>query len=424
MEADLILRLAAFVLLMLLSAFFSASETAFFSLSRIRVQILRKESRLGEKIASLLDRPRRLIISILMGNEIVNIVASAIFTGGIIIVLGEGRSWLAPILMTPILMVFGEISPKSFAARFPESLARGLVIPLAWFTSIIQPVRWVFLQIANAVLSLLGASARDQSNILMEDEFLTLVEAGLEEGELDATEQAYIRNIFEFYDRTVGEIMIPRTDMACWEAGLPLSEISRLVRESAHSRVPVYEGDRDHIAGILYLRDFLGVSGQTQFDLNLALPRELLREPLIVPEGMKLDALFRIFRQERTHLAIVADEFGGVAGLVTMTDLLDEIFGEIRDEFDEEEEADIEKQPDGAFICQARVPLWDFSEQTGWLFPDYSEAHSVGGLVFTLMGHVPELGESVRYGGVEFTVLGVENTRVVRLRAMRTEEPG
>ncbi|MDP6277572.1 MAG: DUF21 domain-containing protein [Nitrospinota bacterium] len=186
MEADLILRLAAFVLLMFLSAFFSASETAFFSLSRIRVQILRKESRLGEKIASLLDRPRRLIISILMGNEIVNIVASAIFTGGIIIVLGEGRSWLAPILMTPILMVFGEISPKSFAARFPESLARGLVIPLAWFTSIIQPVRWVFLQIANAVLSLLGASARDQSNILMEDEFLTLVEAGLEEGELDA----------------------------------------------------------------------------------------------------------------------------------------------------------------------------------------------------------------------------------------------
>ena len=341
MEADLILRLAAFVLLMFLSAFFSASETAFFSLSRIRVQILRKESRLGEKIASLLDRPRRLIISILMGNEIVNIVASAIFTGGIIIVLGEGRSWLAPILMTPILMVFGEISPKSFAARFPESLARGLVIPLAWFTSIIQPVRWVFLQIANAVLSLLGASARDQSNILMEDEFLTLVEAGLEEGELYATEQAYIRNIFEFYDRTVGEITIPRTDMACWEAGLPLSEISRLVRESAHSRVPVYEGDRDHIAGILYLRDFLGVSGQTQFDLNLALPRELLREPLIVPEGMKLDALFRIFRQERTHLAIVADEFGGVAGLVTMTDLLDEIFGEIRDEFDEEEEADI-----------------------------------------------------------------------------------
>ncbi|MDP6278470.1 MAG: transporter associated domain-containing protein, partial [Nitrospinota bacterium] len=176
--------------------------------------------------------------------------------------------------------------------------------------------------------------------------------------------------------------------------------------------------------GILYLRDFLGVSGQTQFDLNLALPRELLREPLIVPEGMKLDALFRIFRQERTHLAIVADEFGGVAGLVTMTDLLDEIFGEIRDEFDEEEEADNEKQPDGAFICQARVPLWDFSEQTGWLLPDYSEAHSVGGLVFTLMGHVPELGESVRYGGVEFTVLGVENTRVVRLRAMRTEEPG
>ena len=417
MEADLILRLAAFAVLMFLSACFSASETALFSLSRVRVQSLQKESHLGKRIASLLERPRRLIISILMGNEIVNIVASVIFTGGMVLLVGEGRSWLAPVLMTPLLMVFGEITPKSIAARFPELLSRALVVPIEWFTKIITPVRWVFLLVANGVLSLLGARTRDQSNILMEDEYLTLVEAGLEEGELDETERAYIRNIFEFHDRTVGEITIPRTDMECWEAGMPLSEAVDRVRASPYSRVPVYEGDRDHIVGVLYVKDFLILSQQKSIEPDRTLTCEMIREPIFVPEGMKLDALFRLLRLERTHLAIVADEFGGVAGLVTMADLLDEIFGEIRDEFDEREEAEIEKQEDGSFVCQAQFPLFEFTEKTGWPLPDYPDVNSVGGLVFTLLGRVPEVGGKVAYGEVEFTVLEAENTRVVQVRA-------
>jgi len=421
-EAGIILRLAAFVLLMCLSACFSASETAFFSLSRVRVRTLRKESKLGERIGLLLERPRRLIISILMGNEIVNIIASALFTGSVVLLLGEGQTWLAPILMIPLLMVFGEITPKSVAARYPESFARILAVPLALFTRLIHPLRWVFLIISNAVLSLLGAGTRDQSNILMEDEFLTLVEAGLEEGELDATERTYIRNIFEFHDRTVGEITIPRTDMECWEAGIPLSDVAGLVREAAYSRVPVYEGDRDHIVGILYLKDFLEVFHQTSFEADRVLTREMLRKPLIVPEGTKLDALFRLLRQERTHLAIVADEFGGVTGLVTMADLLDEIFGEIRDEFDEEEEAEIEKQDDGSFLCQARLLLPEFREQTGWRLSDYPDVHTVGGLVFTLVGRVPEAGDRVSHGGVEFIVLEADQTRVVRVRAEKIEK--
>ena len=422
MEAGIVLRLAAFAVLMCFSAFFSASETAFFSLSRVRVRTLRKESKLGERIGLLLDRPRRLIISILMGNEIVNIIASALFTGSVVLLLGEGMTWLAPILMTPLLMVFGEITPKSLAARYPESFARIIAVPLTLFTRLIHPLRWVFLIISNAVLSLLGAGTRDQSNILMEDEFLTLVEAGLEEGELDATERTYIRNIFEFHDRTVGEITVPRTAMECWEAGIPLSDVAGLVREAAYSRVPVYEGDRDHIVGILYLKDFLEVFHQTSFEEDRVLTREMLRKPLIVPEGTKLDALFRLLRQERTHLAIVADEFGGVTGLVTMADLLDEIFGEIRDEFDEEEEAEIEKQDDGSFLCQARLPLSEFRERTGWRLSDYPDVHTVGGLVFTLVGRVPEAGDRVSHGGVEFIVLEADQTRVVRVRAEKIEE--
>jgi CBS domain containing-hemolysin-like protein len=210
--------------------------------------------------------------------------------------------------------------------------------------------------------------------------------------------------------------------MECWEAGIPLSDVAGLVREAAYSRVPVYEGDRDHIVGILYLKDFLEVFHRTSFEEDRVLTREMLRKPLIVPEGTKLDALFRLLRQERTHLAIVADEFGGVTGLVTMADLLDEIFGEIRDEFDEEEEAEIEKQDDGSFLCQARLPLSEFREQTGWRLSDYPDVHTVGGLVFTLVGRVPEAGDRVSHGGVEFIVLEADQTRVVRVRAEKTGE--
>ena len=422
MEINFIFRLVAFILLMILSACFSASETAFFSLSRFRIQSLRKESRLGELISVLVGRPRRLIISILMGNEIVNIVASTIFTGSLILLIGEGRSWLAPVLMTPLLVVFGEVTPKSVAARFPEKFARILVIPLSLFMRVIAPLRWIFLLISNGILSIFGAGSRDQSNILMEDEFLTLVEAGLEEGELDATEQTYIQNIFEFHDRTVDEIIVPRTDMECWEIGLPLREVAKLVRQSAYSRVPVYEGDRDHIVGILYLKDFLEVFQQQSIDPDQILMKEMLHDPLFVPEGLTLNVLFRRLRQKRTHLAIVADEFGGVSGLVTMADLLDEIFGEIRDEFDGKEEVEIEKQSDGSFVFLARLLLREFSEYTWWSLPGDSDSHTVGGFVFTLFGHVPEVGESVRFERIKFTVLEIENTRILRLRANYIED--
>lgn len=423
MEAELLFRIAAFVVLMFLSACFSASETAFFSLSRVRVHTLQMESVLGRRIALLLERPRRLIISILMGNEIVNIASSAIFTGAVVILLDEKKSWLAPVLMTPLLMCFGEIMPKSIAARFPELFCRFFAIPLSIFTNLIFPLRWVFLQISNGVLWVLGAGSRAQSNILMEDEYLTLVEAGLEGGELDVTEKTYIQNIFEFHDRSIGEITIPRTDMECFEYNTPLSKVIELIRNTPYSRIPVYQGDRDNIVGILYARDFLRLSYNNRIELGQCLQKEMLREPLFVPEGMKLDRLFRLLRRGRSHMAIVADEHGGVAGLVTMRDLLEEIFGEIRGEHIEDEGPEVEGQPDGSFIARARVSLWDFSEKTGWSLPEEIKTNTIGGLVFTLVGRVPVAGEKVRCGNIIFTVMEMDNRRVRKVHAERIKEP-
>ncbi len=422
MDADLMFRLAAFVFLMLCSAGFSASETALFSLPRPRVRAMRREGGTGARISALLDMPRRLITSILMGNEIVNIAASALFTGAVVAYLEPGKRWLAPVFMTPLLMIFGEVTPKSLAARYPERFSRLLAHPISLFARAISPLRWVFLQVANGVLSCMGAPPRDPQSILMEDEFLSLVDVGHAEGEVEEGERELIHNVFGFHDTTASDVAVPRTDLECWEANLPIAEVIERVRAVPYSRIPIFEGDRDQIVGILYVKDFLRQAGRRSFGPEERLTKKMLRAPLVVPGGMKLDRLFRRFRHERTHIAIVRDEFGGTLGLVTMKDLLEEIFGKITDEHEETEEAWITQQEDGSYLCQGRVPLAEFSEVSGWELPAYEEANTLGGAVFTMLGHVPSLNERVRLGDVEFMVAEARGSRVVQVRARRRED--
>ena len=279
MDADLLFRFVAFVFLMLCSAGFSASETALFSLPRPRVRAMRREGGMGERISDLLDRPRRLITSILMGNEIVNIASSALFTGVVVAYLEPEKRWLAPVFMTPLLMVFGEITPKSLAARYPERFSRLLAYPISGFARIVSPLRWVFLQVANGVLSLMGAPSRDPQSILMEDEFLHLVDAGHAEGELQEGERELIHNVFGFHDRTVAEVAVPRTDLECWEMGLPVAEMIDRIRTTTHSRIPIFQRDRDQIVGILYIKDFLRQAGRKNFGPEERLTEKMLRPP-------------------------------------------------------------------------------------------------------------------------------------------------
>ena len=422
MDADLLFRFVAFVFLMLCSAGFSASETALFSLPRPRVRAMRREGGMGGRVSDLLDRPRRLITSILMGNEIVNIASSALFTGVVVAYLEPEQRWLAPVFMTPLLMIFGEITPKSLAARYPERFSRFLAYPISGFARVISPLRWVFLQVANGVLTLMGAPSRDPQSILMEDEFLHLVDAGHAEGELEEGERELIHNVFGFHDRTVSEVTVPRTDLECWEMNLPIAEVIERVRTAAHSRIPIFGQDRDQIVGILYVKDFLRQAGRKNFGPEERMTKQMLRPPLVVPGGMKLDRLFRRFRHERTHVAIVQDEFGGTLGLVSMTDLLEEIFGEIKDEHEEAEETWIAQEGENSYLCQGRVPLAEFSAVSGWELPDYEEANTLGGAVFTLLGHVPSLNERVRLGNVEFTVVETSGSRVLQVRARRRED--
>lgn len=329
-------RVLIFFLLLFLSACFSGTEASFFSLSKSQVEKIKISGVTGTKIASLLEEPRRLITSILICNEMVNIAASSLFTGTIILYFGVGYEWLILCLLVPSLMIFGEITPKSFAARYPEQSARFLVFPISFFTVLISPLRNLFLFVSNLFLSLFGVKSTLKENILNENEFLNLVEIGVSEGEVEESEKKIIENVFSFHDKKIETILVSKSEMLFWNVGISFEQVIKLVKEAPFSRIPIFNSEESEIIGILYIKDFLrSLSTMKDMSRKDLLPNTL-RKPLFVSIDTKLDVLFHMFRRRRIHIAIVLDESRKVVGMVTMTDLLEEIFGEIRQEQVEE----------------------------------------------------------------------------------------
>ena len=333
-KLDIILfsRVLFFFVLLLLSACFSGSETSFFSLSKGQVEKIKNSGSTGLKISSLLEEPRRLITSILICNEIVNIAASSLFVGTIVLYLGAGSEWLIPCILVPILMIFGEITPKSFAARFPEQSARFLVFPLSFFAVLISPPRNCFLFFANSFLSLFGVKPTSKENVLNENDFLNLLEIGVSEGEVEENERKIIQNVFSFHDKKIETILVSRNQMLYWNNGLSFQEVLKRLTKVPFSRIPIFDVGETEIIGILYIKDFLrSISAMKKIPDRTLLPN-MLREPLFVSIDTKLDVLFHMFRRRRIHIGIVLDRSRKVVGMVTMTDLLEEIYGEIRQE--------------------------------------------------------------------------------------------
>ncbi len=329
MEASFLIRLALFFLLLGLSAFFSASEASLFSLRRAQLEHLKKQGfSVAEVISDLLARPRRLIISILIGNEMVNIAMSAIAVSLIFLWLGETRRWVAVLIMAPILMLFGEITPKTLALMRPEWTSRLVARPITLFSLVITPLRWVFRHASEGLLRAFGGGVRPPENIIMEDEFRSLVDMGLEEGEIEEDERRMIHNVFELGETLVSDIMVPRTDIFLLSYNLGLPEILEAIKKNPFSRIPVYRNHPDNIVGILYTKDLLSLVRQP-FAADRGGHRLPLREPYFIPPSKRVDDLFQDFQQKRTHVALVVDEFGNLAGVISMEDVLKELFGKM-----------------------------------------------------------------------------------------------
>ena len=412
MEGDSMLQIVILVFLIGCSAFFSASETALTSLSRIRLRTMLEEKvPQAEVINRLLSDPNRLLSSILVGNNLVNISASSLATT-LAISFFEGDSGsgvgFATAIMTVLILIFGEITPKTIAAQKAEKVAIFVARIISFIIWLFTPIVYVLGIVTGFLTKLFGCNPDQQAPLITEAELRTIVDVSHEEGVLEKDEKTMINNVFLFGDSKAKDVMTPRTDMVTVPIDVTYREFCELVREKGLSRFPVYGENSDDIVGILYAKEILLVS-EEEFSAE-----KYMREPFFTYESKPIDELFSQMRQERIGLAIVLDEYGGTAGLVTLEDMVEEIMGEIADEFDEEEK-EIEKVHEDEFVVEGSVHLEDLNEMLGTKL-ESNEVDTIAGYVLLLLGNFPKGGEVVETDDMRVVVEEMEKNRISKLR--------
>lgn len=334
MDLPIIIKISIIFFLLIFSGFFSGSETALFSLSLMQRERIKKSN---PKRAALIDRllihPKQLIITILIGNDLVNIAASVVATYLFWSMLGEHGKWVTIAIMTPLTLLFAEVIPKTFSVAHNERVAPFVSKPLDLFGRLISPLRWVFNYVANSIIKLSGAERRKASPAIMEDDFREMVDLSHKEGELKKMEKEFIHNVFEFSDTHVFDVMTPLEKMFCLTEDMDIDTILKHIKNNRFSRIPVCKETADKITGILYVKDLLKVKIKKISGKTKLLPK-ICRKPFFIPETKMVDELFYTLKQKHTHIAICLNKQGMVSGLVTMEDLLEELFGELYDEHD------------------------------------------------------------------------------------------
>jgi CBS domain containing-hemolysin-like protein len=418
MQADMIVRLNIQVLLLVGSAFFSCSETAMFSLSRLDLQKLRTDhNRHSETIHALLDQPRRLIISILCGNELINIAAAANMTGILVRLYDVERAGLiSTLIMVPLLLLFGEVTPKTIAVSNPVRISTSVVAaPMSVWVKIITPLRWAIRGIADRITTLIVGEEKMAENILQVDEFRSLVEEVADKGELDATERALIYNLLEANATEIVEIMTPRTRIRFLDEALSVPEMVERFRAYRHPRVPVFRNHHDNIVGFIHAEDLLRLV-LDDADLSALKPEDILHPPVVVPLTKKVDEMFDFFQANNARAAVVLNEFGGVEGLVTMRGVLNFIFGQVSGEvtgqelYQERDENDYEVPGD--------MKLNDFNNLTNFGIED-PRMTTIGGVAFRHLDRLPWPGDKVTVEGIMITVLEMDEHRITKVRVNR-----
>lgn len=408
----MLINFLVIAILFILSAFFSASESALFSLSRYQIRSLEGNyPSTGKIIAELLAHPRRTLVTILLGNTIVNLALSALFTAFWVQWVGDWGAGIAIGLVTFLLLIFSEVTPKTFAIRHAQKLSRWVARPLFWFVAVSGPVRNILQRIADFALLKLGVRIHPADSLMSQKELRGVIRMGAKQGALDKGEQQMIKAVFELGEIPVRETMTPRVDMVCSDVDEGINGVVEKVRQTHHVRIPVYEKTADNILGVIHVKEFL-----VKPDADL---KQLLHPVLFVPETMPIDQLFAEFRKQKATFAIVVDEYGGTSGLATLEDVLEEIVGEIYDEYDQVSQR-IEVIDADQLLVHGMTSLRELEERLEIEIP-VKEAETVGGLVLYLLGRFPKIGEKTKYGRMEFVVEEVGKKRIHRVRVIRTD---
>ena len=404
------------VVLICFSAFFSASETAFSSLNQIRLKSRAEEGdSAAARVLAMAEQYDKLLSSILIGNNIVNIAASSIGTVLFIQLVGaEQGPTLSTVVLTVVILIFGEVTPKSLAKEMPETVATTVSPILQLLMTLMTPLTWLFTQWKK----LLGRFVRNKEvDTITEGELMTMVSEAENDGELTDRESQLIRSAIEFDDVEVEEILTPRVDVVAVEDDTPLEQLAQVFAQTGYSRLPVYHGTIDNIIGVVHEKDYYLARLKKAASLE-----EMITPTLYTTGSTQISQLLRTLREQHHHMAVVVDEYGGTEGIITLEDILEELVGEIWDEHDEETE-DFRQQSDGSWLVSGTAGVDDLYEQLGLPEQEDIDSNTVNGLVQEKTFHLPKVGDTFTLGGFEGVVTRTARRRVTEVRLTPIPQP-
>jgi len=396
-----------FILLLLLSAFFSSSETAYFNLRKHR-------GNFSDKVKEIISDPEKLLVTILTGNTFVNIALGSL-AAYITHLYFEGSSLallLEVLIVSIVILIFGEIFPKVIALHNSEKFAERFRVPVKILLFIFSP----FVYISNIITKIPSLLPMDQERIFdSEEELKILTEIGEEEGTLQEEESDIIQSIFDFKDKNVREIMKPRVDMIAIESSSSLDDVMDLISDKQYSKIPVYKENIDKIVGIIYAKDLLPYLTGSRPNIPIV---KLARIPFFVPETKEIDDLMEDFKNKKMNIAIAVDEWGGTSGLITLEDIVEEVLGEIQDPYDDEKSL-IFKQKDGSMIIDAKIAIYDLQEEIEIDFPEDREYDTLAGFILHSLGDIPKVGEEINYQKYNLKVKSVDGNRIDKIHLIK-----
>ena len=413
MPSKLTVEFIVLLVLIFLSGFFSSSETALVSLSKIRLrQMVDEGVKNAGLVSKLIDKPNKLLGAILIGNNIVNIAASALATSIAIDIWGNNGIAIATGVMTLLVLIFGEVTPKSLAAQNSEKTALKVSKPIYFITVVLSPLIFVITSITNVLIKLLGGNTSKTQPLITEDELKTIVNVSHEEGVLEVGETKMIYNVFEFGDSQAKDVMTPRTNMVALSVNSSYKDLVELFKEETFSRLPIYEEDIDDIIGVLHVKDLI-FSIEDRVDFKV---RDYLRPAFFTYEFKSTQELFQEMRDNNYPTAIILDEYGGTAGMITTEDLVEEIVGEITDEYDEGNEEIIVVKED-EYIVDGSMKIDLLNDLIG-VNIESEDFDSIGGFVIGILGRFPEEEETIEYENIQFIIEKIEKNRIEKMRIL------
>lgn len=412
-SASILIQIVTLAILLMASGFFSASETALMSLSKIRIRHMKEEGIKGAKLVSnLIEDPNKLLSSVLVGNNVANIAATSISTS-LFITLMKGPEGVpvATAIMTVLVLIFGEITPKTIAANNSEKIAILVSKPIKLIIIILTPIVWIFNIITNVIFKLLGIQSKGVQPYITEAELKTMVNVSHEEGVLETEERQIINNVFQFGDMQAKEAMVQRLDIVAINSENCYEQIIEIFKNEKLSRMPVYNDSIDDIIGILNIKDIIFLNDEeiARFDI-----KNYIREPFFTYEFKKITQLLEEMKIEKNQMSIVVDEYGGTAGLITIEDLVEVIVGDIEDEFDEEQE-DIIVIKEDEYVVEGNVKISDVNEFIGVKL-ESEEFDSIGGFIIGHLRRLPEENEVIEVDNIRFCIESLDKNRIKKIR--------